>query len=47
MIVQTENELRQQLAIYTEKFEQFQETLSKSNEVFSSFKLEMEKMTKT
>ena len=35
-----------QLALYTEKFEEFQNTLSKSSEVFTTFKQEMEKMTK-
>ncbi|CAG5883546.1 unnamed protein product [Menidia menidia] len=35
-----------QLSLYTEKFEEFQTTLSKSNEVFTTFKQEMEKMTK-
>uniref|UniRef100_A0AAZ3SPS9 Taxilin alpha n=1 Tax=Oncorhynchus tshawytscha TaxID=74940 RepID=A0AAZ3SPS9_ONCTS len=34
------------LSLYTEKFEEFQTTLSKSNEVFTTFKQEMEKMTK-
>ncbi|XP_029592121.1 alpha-taxilin isoform X3 [Salmo trutta] len=38
--------LKQQLSLYTEKFEEFQTTLSKSNEVFTTFKQEMEKMTK-
>jgi predicted nuclease with TOPRIM domain len=32
--------------MYTEKYEEFQGTLQKSNEVFGSFKTEMEKMTK-
>lgn len=34
-----------QLALYTEKFEEFQSTLSKSSEVFTTFKQEMEKVT--
>lgn len=34
-----------QLALYTEKFEEFQNTLSKSSEVFTTFKQEMEKVT--
>lgn len=33
-----------QLSLYTEKFEEFQSTLSKSNEVFTTFKQEMEKV---
>lgn len=35
-----QNHLKQ----YTEKFEQFQDTLSKSNEIFATFKQEMEKV---
>eukprot|EP00741_Cyanophora_paradoxa_P017349 tig00020961_g16759.t1 len=46
-LVKTEQELRSQLQMYGEKFEQFQETLTKSNEVFNTFKKEMEKMSKT
>lgn len=36
-----------QLALYTEKFEEFQNTLSKSSEVFTTFKQEMEKVGTT
>eukprot|EP00742_Colponemidia_sp_Colp-10_P006851 GILJ01007343.1.p1 GENE.GILJ01007343.1~~GILJ01007343.1.p1 ORF type:complete len:394 (+),score=98.93 GILJ01007343.1:36-1217(+) len=43
----TEADLRTQLALYADKFEQFQDTLTKSNEVFTTFKKEMEKMSKT
>jgi len=46
-LAKTENELRAQLALYAEKFEQFQDTLTKSNDVFTTFKQEMERMTKT
>jgi len=46
-LTQTEEELRKQLALYAEKFEQFQETLTKSNDVFNTFKQEMDRMTKT
>lgn len=35
-----------QLSLYTEKFEEFQTTLSKSNEVFTTFKQEMEKVSR-
>jgi len=42
-----EKELSTQLAYYAEKFEQFQDTLTKSNEIFTTFKQEMEKMSKT
>jgi len=43
----TEGELRTQLSMYTEKFEEFQTTLTKSNEVFATFKRDMDTMTKT
>jgi chromosome segregation ATPase len=46
-LTQQEIELRGQLSLYTEKFEEFQKTLTKSNEVFGTFKKEMDKMTKT
>ncbi|KAI5087219.1 alpha-taxilin [Silurus meridionalis] len=46
LMKQQEGHLKQQLSLYTEKFEEFQNTLSKSNEVFTTFKQEMEKMTK-
>ncbi|XP_051927892.1 alpha-taxilin [Hippocampus zosterae] len=46
LMKQQEGHLKQQLSLYTEKFEEFQTTLSKSNEVFATFKQEMEKMTK-
>ena len=35
-----------QLQYYSEKFEDFQSTLEKSNEVFTSFRTEMDKMSK-
>ena len=34
-----------QLSMYTEKFEEFQKTLSKSNELFATFKKEMDKVS--
>ncbi|XP_038650282.1 alpha-taxilin-like isoform X2 [Scyliorhinus canicula] len=46
LMKQQEVHLKQQLALYTGKFEEFQTTLSKSNEVFTTFRQEMEKMTK-
>ena len=46
-LAKTEGELRNQLSLYAEKFEQFQDTLTKSNDVFATFKQEMERMTKT
>ena len=33
-----------QLSMYAERFEEFQKTLNKSNEVFSTFKKEMDKV---
>uniref|UniRef100_A0A3B3QV17 Taxilin alpha n=1 Tax=Paramormyrops kingsleyae TaxID=1676925 RepID=A0A3B3QV17_9TELE len=44
LMKQQEVHLKQQLSLYTEKFEEFQNTLSKSNEVFTTFKQEMEKV---
>uniref|UniRef100_H3A201 Taxilin gamma n=1 Tax=Latimeria chalumnae TaxID=7897 RepID=H3A201_LATCH len=41
-----ETKLKQQLSLYMDKFEEFQTTLAKSNEVFTTFRQEMEKMTK-
>uniref|UniRef100_T2MGG6 Alpha-taxilin n=1 Tax=Hydra vulgaris TaxID=6087 RepID=T2MGG6_HYDVU len=46
-LLQQEAELRAQLSLYTEKFEEFQSTLTKSNEVFATFKKDMDTMTKT
>jgi chromosome segregation ATPase len=43
----TEKNLRLQLTSDGEKFQQFQEALAKSNEVFETFKQEIEKMTKS
>ncbi|XP_077239520.1 alpha-taxilin-like protein isoform X2 [Tasmannia lanceolata] len=46
-LLETEKNLRLQLAADGEKFQQFQEALVKSNEVFETFKQEMEKMAKS
>ncbi|XP_026862674.2 gamma-taxilin [Electrophorus electricus] len=46
MMKEQELQLKQQLTLYMDKFEEFQTTLAKSNEVFTSFRQEMEKMTK-
>ena len=35
---------RLQLSLYSDKFEEFQRTLNKSNEVFGTFKKEMDKV---
>ncbi|TNN78225.1 Beta-taxilin [Liparis tanakae] len=41
-----ENDMRIQLEMYSTKFDEFQGTVSKSNSVYTDFKLDMEKMTK-
>ncbi|KAM6960703.1 taxilin beta b [Aplochiton taeniatus] len=41
-----ENGMRTQLSMYSEKFDEFQGTVSKSNGVYASFKQDMEKMSK-
>ncbi|XP_057425454.1 uncharacterized protein LOC130718844 isoform X2 [Lotus japonicus] len=46
-LLATEKNLRIQLTTDGEKFQQFQEALSKSNEVFETFKHEIEKMAKS
>ncbi len=40
-----EHQLKQQLTLYMDKFEEFQTTLAKSNEVFTTFRQEMEKVS--
>ncbi|XP_057696347.1 gamma-taxilin-like isoform X2 [Corythoichthys intestinalis] len=46
MMKEQEVQLKHQLSMYMDKFEEFQSTLAKSNEVFATFRQEMEKMTK-
>eukprot|EP00249_Psilotum_nudum_P013521 c24377_g1_i1 orf=275-1969(-) len=46
-LLRNDQDLRAQLSLYGSKFEQFQDTLAKSNEVFASYKKEMEKMSTT
>uniref|UniRef100_A0A674AS44 Taxilin gamma n=2 Tax=Salmo trutta TaxID=8032 RepID=A0A674AS44_SALTR len=46
LLKEQETQLKQQLSLYMDKFEEFQTTLAKSNEVFTTFRQEMEKMTK-
>uniref|UniRef100_A0A4W5R6G0 Taxilin beta n=1 Tax=Hucho hucho TaxID=62062 RepID=A0A4W5R6G0_9TELE len=46
LLREQETVMQAQLALYSQKFEEFQTTLSKSNDVYASFKNEMEKMTK-
>ncbi|XP_029903797.1 alpha-taxilin isoform X1 [Myripristis murdjan] len=38
--------MKKKLTLYAQKFDEFQETLAKSNEIYISFKQEMDKMTK-
>jgi len=45
--MKVENQLRGQLSLFAEKFDLFQETLAKSNELFATFKQEMERMQHT
>ncbi|KAG8096424.1 hypothetical protein GUJ93_ZPchr0013g36702 [Zizania palustris] len=45
-LMATEKNLRLQLAADGERFQQFQDALTKSNEVFETYKQEMEKMVK-
>ena len=42
-----EIELREQLQLYSDKFQGFQDTLTNSNEMFNNYKKEMEKMART
>nr|XP_023656704.1 gamma-taxilin-like isoform X1 [Paramormyrops kingsleyae] len=46
LMKEQESQLKQQLSLYMDKFEEFQTTLAKSNEVFTTFRQEMQKMTK-
>ncbi|XP_067013351.2 alpha-taxilin isoform X2 [Anabrus simplex] len=42
----TETSLRSQISLYTNKYDEFQNALSRSNDVFEGFKGEMERMSK-
>ncbi|MBN3318596.1 TXLNB protein, partial [Atractosteus spatula] len=46
LLKEQETVMKAQLTLYSEKFEEFQGSLAKSNDVFSNFKQEMDKMTK-
>ncbi|XP_051020181.1 beta-taxilin [Acomys russatus] len=46
VLKEQETVLQAQLTLYSGRFEEFQNTLTKSNEVFATFKQEMDKMTK-
>jgi hypothetical protein len=41
----SESDLRAQLSVYVDKFKQVEDTLSKSNDLFATFRHEMEQMT--
>lgn len=45
VLSRAESELKGQLAIYVDKFKQVEETLGKSNDLFATFRREMEQMT--
>jgi len=42
----TEIDLRNQISLYNEKYEEFQNALARSNKVFAGFKGDMELMSK-
>lgn len=44
MLTQQETELRSQLSMYSDKFEEFQQTLTRSNQVFSTFKKDTDRV---
>lgn len=46
LLAENENQLKAQVAMYQEKYDEFQQTLTKSNDVFQNFKNEMDKMAK-
>ncbi|XP_055361967.1 taxilin beta b isoform X2 [Betta splendens] len=46
LLKEGELEMRKQLDMYSQKFDEFQGTVSKSNSVYSSFKQDMDKMAK-
>jgi Myosin-like coiled-coil protein len=41
---ENESQLRGQITMYSEKYEEFQGALTRSNEVFNGFKAEMDKV---
>ena len=45
LLTHQELELRGQLAMYSDKFEEFQQTLTKSNHVFSTFKKDTDRVS--
>lgn len=45
MLTQQETELRSQLSMYSDKFEEFQQTLTRSNQVFATFKKDTDRVS--
>lgn len=45
-ITEREKDLKEQLNIYTAKYDDFQNSLQKSNDIFATYKVELEKMSK-
>ena len=45
-MTQNENKLRTELGLYTNKYDEFQTVLTKSNDMFATFKKDMERMSK-
>uniref|UniRef100_A0A8C1GPS8 Taxilin beta b n=1 Tax=Cyprinus carpio TaxID=7962 RepID=A0A8C1GPS8_CYPCA len=46
ILKEQETDMKAQLAVYSEKFDEFQGTVSKSHNVYASFKQDMDKMAK-
>ncbi|XP_051502447.1 beta-taxilin-like [Myxocyprinus asiaticus] len=46
LLKEQETDMKDKLAVYSEKFDEFQGTVSKSNGVYASFKQDMDKMAK-
>uniref|UniRef100_A0A671SNX1 Beta-taxilin-like n=2 Tax=Sinocyclocheilus anshuiensis TaxID=1608454 RepID=A0A671SNX1_9TELE len=46
LLKEQETDMKAQLAVYSEKFDEFQGTVSKSHNVYASFKQDMDKMAK-
>uniref|UniRef100_A0A1A9VVX4 Alpha-taxilin n=1 Tax=Glossina austeni TaxID=7395 RepID=A0A1A9VVX4_GLOAU len=45
-LTEREQALKEQLSLYTAKYDDFQNSLQKSNDIFATYKLELEKMSK-
>lgn len=44
-ITDREKDLKEQLNIYTSKYDDFQNSLQKSNDIFATYKVELEKVS--